>query len=311
MAIPQPERDDFIRSVRSHPEYLDPALLIDRYRDCGLRVDPDPFSTEIIERIERALSAGQPYCVVRIGDGEANLLSYGAYPETPSLNRHVLERFIAMQQDRFKAGSLWRVLLRDLMMGALREADVVGVIGLWRYRRPEVEEVVRLFAEDPRGTSGHWRAMEYMLRLADEGLFRNRTVASAHLYFSLVENLHRLVGCTDTVFVISNRKRVTEKLSREYPGVHFEPLLIGAPTTGPLPDEPGFLLSVHERLPAEMSRSLSLVGAGPWAEIYCAWIKQRGGVAVDIGSGLDLLDGEATRPIHERLGRDRVRGYAL
>lgn len=311
MPIPQTEQDEFIRSVRSHPEYLDPAFLIDRYRDCGLRVDPDPFSTQVVELIERALSAGQPFCVVRIGDGEANLLSYGAYPGTPSLNRHVVELFIAMQQDRFRVDSLWSVILRDLMMGALREADVVGVIGLWRFRRPEAEEVVRLFAEDPRGTSGHWRAMEFMLRLADEGLFCNRTVASAHLYFSLVENLHRLLRFTDTAFVLSDRRTVTAKLRHRYPNVRFRPLLVGKPPTEPLPDEPGFLLSVHERLPVDMSGSLSLVGAGPWAEIYCAWIKQRGGVAVDIGSGLDLLDGEATRPIHERFGRDRMRGCAL
>ncbi len=54
-----------------------------------------------------------------------------------------------------------------------------------------------------------------------------------------------------------------------------------------------------------------LVGAGFWAEIYCTWIKQRGGVAIDIGSGFDLLDGTAPRPVHRSLGFDQHNPFAL
>jgi hypothetical protein len=46
------------------------------------------------------------------------------------------------------------------------------------------------------------------------------------------------------------------------------------------------------------------VGAGPWAKIYCGWIKRRGGVAVDLGSGFDLLEGKLTRSIHKELPQE-------
>lgn len=60
-----------------------------------------------------------------------------------------------------------------------------------------------------------------------------------------------------------------------------------------------------------MRGALCLVGAGFWSEIYCAWIKQRGGVAVDIGSGFNLLDGGAPRPIHKALGLNQNNPFAL
>jgi hypothetical protein len=76
-------------------------------------------------------------------------------------------------------------------------------------------------------------------------------------------------------------------------------------------DNPHFLSDVASALPHDLHGCLCLVGAGPWAEIYCAWIKQRGGVAVDIGSGFDLLDGTITRPIHRVLGLGELNPYAL
>jgi hypothetical protein len=41
-----------------------------------------------------------------------------------------------------------------------------------------------------------------------------------------------------------------------------------------------------------MAGTLCLVGAGMWAELYWTWIRRRGGVAVDIGSGMVLLAGQ-------------------
>ncbi len=355
MNIPQSELDEIVQLILSHPEYLDPTYVINTYRRHVFNIIPDMFSADAVIPIKQALSDGKPLSVVRIGDGEINLLSYGAYSSTPCLNRYVVEKIVAMQNDCFKVDSLWMVILQDLMMGALMQADVIGVIGLQRFRYPNPEEIAQLFLKDYRGISGHWRAVDFMLSLANRGIFNNKTLASAHLYFSLLENLHDIIPLTKKVFIISNRKKVAEKFRQRYPNINFEYISVGKSTElSAIPgqiqcnsvikafwqkiarklnfksqrlcglqtcpeiaaelssrDKPDFLLSVYSILPADMSGSLSLLGAGPWAEIYCTWIKQRGGVAVDIGSGFDLLDGEITRQGHKGVGLEKVRKYAL
>ena len=74
---------------------------------------------------------------------------------------------------------------------------------------------------------------------------------------------------------------------------------------------PDFLLDVEDRLPADMQGCLCLVGAGVWSEIYCTWVKRRGGVGVDIGSGFDLLAGKVTRPFHRAALGSSANPFAL
>lgn len=311
--IPQSELDAVIQSICAHPEYCDPEYVISAYRSQGIEVIPDPFSAEIVAPIKQALRANQGLSVVRIGDGEINLLSYGAYANTPNLDDNVVEVILGMQQDTFGVDRLWMIILRDLMLGAVAQADIVGVIGLWRRRLVSVEQLIELFLNDYRGISGQWRAMDYMLRLAEQGALDHKIVSSAHLYFSLLEHLDPILRLARTVFIISDRERMLDKFKHRYPQVDFELIRVGKPVDScqtPC-DKPDFLGSVFSALPADLQGSLCLIGAGPWAEIYCTWVKQRGGVGVDLGTGFDLLDGEMTRPIHGIVGLEQVRKYAL
>lgn len=311
--VPQSELDAMLQSIRAHPEYCDPEYMISTYRSQGLKVFPHPLSTEIVNPIKQALLAEKGLSVVRIGDGEINLISYGAYPNTPNLDDNVVEAILGMQQDNFKVDPLWMIILRDLMMGAVAQADIVGVIGLWRPRPINTEQLVQLFLHDYRGISGQWRAMDYMLHLAAQGAFDHKILASAHLYFSLLEHLDLILPLARKIFIISDRERIMGKLKHKYPNIVFEFIPVGEPIHSPLAprDRPDFLWPVFSSLPADLRGSLCLIGAGPWAEIYCGWIKQRGGVGVDLGTGFDLLDGAVTRPIHTLVGLEQIRKYAL
>lgn len=311
MKIPQSELDEVIFSMFSHPEYLDASYVISEYRKCGVAVIPDPFSTDVVFSIRQALLAGTPLSVIRIGDGEANLLSYGAYSETPCLNYYVVEKIVSMQRDRFNVNSTWMIILRDLMMSSLLQADIIGVIGLWRTGPANIDNFTKRFLKEHRSISGHWRGIDYMLSLARRNVFSGKILASAHLYFSVLDNLKYIFLEEKTVFVLSDREKAVDKLSRNYPDVNFKHIKVGCFAGDLLRDAPDFLSLVYSALPEKMVGSLSLIGAGPWAEIYCTWIKQKGGVAVDIGSGLDLLDGSLTRPIHKTLGLQKIHGYSL
>ena len=74
---------------------------------------------------------------------------------------------------------------------------------------------------------------------------------------------------------------------------------------------PEFLHDVENQLPEDLQGCLCLVGAGIWSEIYCTWIRQRGGVGVDIGSGFDLLAGKVTRPVHRGVLGETADRFAL
>lgn len=319
-SIPQSEIDSFISSVTSHPEYLLPTHVINQFKSCDLNIIPNPFSRDLIRSILFSLKKKKALSVIRIGDGEANLLTYGVYSGTKNLDQGAAKEILEMQSDSFIADKTWMIILRELMMNAIAQADIVGVLGLWRGvthsdipERPPVEQYVKAFLSDHRGVSGQWRGIDYMLFLASCKYLKGKTITSAHLYFCILEYLDEILPLAKTIFVLSNRKDIMNKLARIYPTLHFSYIEVGdtKSSSNTLPDRPVFLERMFSALPQDMRGCLCLVGAGPWAEVYCTWVKQRGGVGIDIGSGFDLLDGEISRPIHRMVEPGRTEKYKL
>ncbi len=310
MSIPQKEIDIVLSSIHRHPEYLDTAFIHKAYSAFKLNIFPNPFSRDIVDIAIDALKNKTALSIIRIGDGEANILTYSKYPDTPELNQTASKQIIAMQQDSFLVNKYWMLYLQEMMIGAILQADIIGVIGLWRPRKPTTNIIAEAFIKDHRGISGHWRAIDYLLKLASQDYLKQKTIASAHLYFSVLENLSDLARSAKNILIISNRKTILGQLKKRYPNFQIDHINIGCDREE-TQREPRFLFSLHEKLPTDMSACLCLIGAGPWSEIYCSWVKQRGGVAIDIGSGFDLLDGETTRPVHNMLSLNQTNTYAL
>ena len=78
----------------------------------------------------RALQSRQPLTAIRIGDGEANLLTHNAYA-TPNLNAEAGKLILSIQSDSLEATDQKLMRLARLMHHSILEADVVGVRGLW------------------------------------------------------------------------------------------------------------------------------------------------------------------------------------
>jgi hypothetical protein len=140
-----------------------------------------------------------------------------------------------------------------------------------------------------------------MLRWATEGHFKSKSLAPAHLYFSVLCHLEELVMLTDNVICITNKQPAIEALRQRFPNCQFESIVVGKwrQSSKSAVAQPDFLSEVEAQLPEDMSGCLCLIGAGVWAEFYCTWAKQRGGVAIDVGSGFDLLAGVPSRPMHK------------
>lgn len=321
--IPQSELDEMVAYMYSHPEYLDTEYVINTYRAYGLEVIPDPFSADICAPIKHALQAKLGYSAIRIGDGEGNIITFGVYPNTPQLDRFVVQKIMSKHLGAFVNNDYWMIILRDLLVGAIAYADMIGVEGLWRANNYErsVESDVQKFlkhdrdiSESYRGISGYWRAIAYMLSIARNEEFRRKLIASKSLYFSVLEHLDDLLPAASKIYVLSSRDNILDGLRRKYPNLNFEFIYVGnglKETQRTLLEGQFYLPAVYAALPSDLRGCLCLVGAGPWAEVYCTWVKQRGGVGVDIGSGCDLLAGLITRPVHKRLGLDLNSKYKL
>jgi len=316
-AIPSSEIAIIEKFIRSNFHNHDIDLVRSQYEGRARQLYVDAFGEGLLEPVKAALIERRGFSAVRIGDGEANFLALGAYEGTANIDRHAFAKSIANQQDCFRVTETWMLILRELMQHAVASADIVGVLGLWRppsaIGAPKPEAVITRLRGDLRGIPGHVRGIDLMLRWARQGRFQSQVVAPAHFYFSVLAHLDALIALTKTVFCITNQTPVVEALCRKFPACAFVCIPVGTwcKATGGATAEPGFLTEVEAQLPSDMSGSLCLIGAGVWAEFYCTWVKTRGGVAVDIGSGFDLMAGRGNRPIHRMLPKDVTSGFRL
>jgi len=310
MEIPKNEIDFLVNTITSNPEYLNPLFIHNFHKNYTHSQFPDPFSDEVPKLIITAIKSSQPFSVIRIGDGEANLLSYNSHPETPILNFTAANKIISMQQDKFTPTPNNLSNIKSLLHYSIFNADIIGIIGLWRPQKRNTADLVSAFYKDQRGISGHWRAIQHLLDMSYSGYLKNKVLASAHLYFSILDNLQEILDSAKKVLIITNISAVNEKLEDNY-STKVEHISVGHPLSSKRSAKPIFLNAIKSQLPSNMSNYLCLIGAGPWSEIYCTWVKQRGGVAIDIGTGFDLLDGKITRPIHKILNLETHNRYKL
>ena len=300
--VPEDEIERATDQLFALREQHDPEVVRGRYERLGVTPSADPTDAACLAPIGRALEARQPFSVVRVGDAEATFLAYGTYPGTPRLDRFGLAQSVRINQDSFRVQEAWMPILRDWMTWTMEDADLLGVLGCWR---PEPIRLTRdalrdLIRSSLRGIPGHFRGVDTMLRWFERCPRRPAAVATAHLYFGFVPMLDELVSLADSVLLITDKTRVVEALRRRHPGTAVVHLAVAQSSAEErnTRKSPWFLEDVMRQLPEDLRGCLAIVGAGIWAQIYCSWIKHRGGVAVDIGSGFDLMQGTLSRPMH-------------
>ena len=289
--------------LQSQRQLYDIEWFRSAMRRKGHEIIVDPASDDLISLIEQALAERRPYSVIRLGDGEANLMTYeGAHSTTPDLDWQVAAQIVEMQADRFVPSPDLLAAVRSSLKLSVLAADIVGVLGLWTHIPIAIETVLTKLPTDPRGISGQIRARYLALALPDV-LPQSTVIASAHLYAGILVNLERLLTAARRIVCITGRTAAIAGLRRRYPDIEIKHIAVGSDPfrDETIPPTPGFLHRVKDALPSDAQGVLHLVGSGPWSEIYCHWIKERGGVGVDLGSGFDLLAGILTRPVHRHL----------
>lgn len=233
---------------------------------------------EVADLVYRHLQERQPLSAIRIGDGESRLMGFPEHTSRRDLDLSL--RFWFGRND-FTDAQLVR-LARELR-DACTQADIVGV--------PTKSQ-----AQKAEG----WANVEKYLHHYD--LLSNGTCfADCNLHWHLLEAgaYDDLLHAAERVHLVTCRSLAQAMMYAFHLGQ--------APVWHPLPEEAntGQLPTMHfpwryESMRGELDRAarlgrLFLVGAGALGKIYCAWIRDAGGVALDVGSVFDAWAGVPSR----------------
>lgn len=249
-----------------------------------------------VELVRSWIRERRPAALVRFGEGEGRLLV--AEPDDSESLR------VASNKLKRQAGLLLRgeevLEIKEMVTRALDEADVVGIRGSdW-------------FSEEHR----MW--VERIEAIYEQRLAAGRSPAQvAHCLVSnrLYEALPSLLEAGQRVAVVSSRD--VEPVLRETYGV--DPRVYQIPSQyimrnvdgaheaklHGVPIWPDFYRRLREEIVVREQGEVFLVGAGIFAKELCVEIRERGGIALDIGSCLDQLAGKVTR------GRNRPKPVPL
>lgn len=248
-----------------------------------------------VEEVRAKLAARTPWSMIRVGDAEANALSYA-----PEIARHfesdASEREIVWWGRTLDAQS--RAALGARVLAAMQGADVLGVPTLERLLRD-----VRPERRDFLGATRGGRGLATVMRALEAGgaLWGKRDlVTSAHIQHDLEKwGLYSaLTDGVDGIVAVSCHARLSQvmklALNIVVPPRHASLASFGMAEMGPkiLPE---VLDQTIAKLPDDLSGRLVIVGAGYAGKVIIQEAKKRGAVALDLGSILDYWIGAATR----------------
>jgi hypothetical protein len=271
-------------------------LLIEGYRDAAHYV---------VQEALNALTTPRPLSMIRIGEGEGNVLGLLASEKDEELKW--FNAIFYAQDAQLLPMAAAKSFSQELLVAA-NNADIIGFRAFHPGRDTSEIQAIRKTIErgDVRGALGIIRALQFAKSAVENSVFHNAVITSAWVYLGLLEHLDRLLENASSVIIITGRPELEGVFVDKLKGRLTAFLAVPIEATEPLPDRPFHyptrFQEIIEALQTDLRGSLVLVGAGIFAKIYCATAKRSGAVALDLGSGFDILAGKSTRPVHVRPG---------
>jgi hypothetical protein len=260
----------------------------------------------IAEQAIAALRLRRPFSMIRIGDGEGNVLGFALHDNAQELRWF---NSIFYRQDGQTLGPDAARAFTRAFTDAYSQADVIGFTGLnndpGELAVPEEAQrrIQSGIQDNPRVALGTLRALQFGRQALENRRFRHAGMTNAWVYIGLIPQLDRLMENAARVIVITGKKELKaafeERLKHRLAAFMVIPDRACEAASEPRPSHyPARFNEIVEALRSDLRGALILVGAGILGKIYCGVARQHGGVALDLGSGFDLLAGKLTRPAH-------------
>jgi len=272
--------------------------------------------------LRKRISTRTPTSFIRLGDGEAVLMSEFALREK-MFDEYIVSHFgpgLSKESVR-ELSSLLNESVSGATMIGLREDMLTGVADpgwfalpddafLERFREtfslrdPEREDIC---LDDSR------RLVLLNLLMAGGIQFKNDVVltsAWAHFDWAYSGFLTELIMEQSRIGLISCRRELPEIILKHGLAVDYYPV----PSRfirrqgGWTPHFPKRFKDLLKTLEVSYDGQVFLVGAGICGKVYCEEIRRRGGIGIDVGSACDAWLGLSTRPLvlRSKYGSDRV-----
>ena len=232
---------------------------------------------EFYSEVKRAFHKMVPWSHVRFGDGEGIVMGYPEYTSKESCQKR------------------WRKWLghSDLDMrnfaleirAAVEMADIIGtpcdrhqhVNQDWRNVLKYMKQF-KLLDDESVTCCMDWTVEMHVRNLYKDILYKKEDVT--------------YIGCRDVTSVLKRVFNIRRVSAIHLPPQHY-------PCKGAVlrkdPHYPDIYNEIMDRLSDDLSGKIFLIGAGGLGKIYCTWVKQHSGVALDVGSLFDGWSGLVTR----------------
>lgn len=242
----------------------------------SLPYQPALSTKQVFDLIKLHIANKQPLSLIRANDGEGAVIGYPEFVAKPHF-----EKFLRLFFGKNELSNGQKTLFVNEVRAAVSSADVIGVAGGNQITH---FTVTRAFLQHYALVSEHALICRSSIHrnLQEEGLYKNLLTGL---------DVIGLITCRDVGETLKNTfsiKRVVVYKIPEEAG-HADN---ADAVARHFPDR---FEELRTTINVEKPGMLFLVGAGPCGKVYCRWIKERGGIAIDIGSTFDAWAGKATR----------------
>lgn len=278
--------------------------------------DDSEATRAVSAQIQWALKQRKPLSLIRVGDGEGRALAVAERGDNDPQMQSFQDMFVYQNGLPLSPGDTKHFC--NAMRSAVLAADIVG----FRFGKPDASDNVLIGAMIEAGKSslavGVLGAREFLQTHLAAGSFRTSVLVGKLIYAPLLARLPDLVQASQGVIVITGREVLKTPFERQLGGRLLKFLKVPiecchqrdqSPEQQVSPTEahyPATYRGVMEALQGDLRGVLVLVGAGLFGKTYCHRAQQSGAVAVDLGSGFDLLAGQRTRPAHSAFKTDEL-----
>ena len=260
-------------------------------------VSGNAIGTILRDYLADVIARQQPASLIRLGDADGNVL-LNCLGGRSALNEYCLNKISSIYFGNKKLMLDEHAFFAHTVIEAVRHADVIGA--------PERSTVERSFTTaypdlDVRGMCGMRGVYNYVAAHAaefplDEKIWTSTWFSRSLLphYFSLLkgQKFIGLITCYDELGpLIQARTEASEVRSLLVPmqasiaNVHRD-----------IRHYPEVFHEIMGNIDPPYQGAIYIVAAGILSKPYCTRIKERGGIAIDVGSVADIWMGTASRP---------------
>ena len=255
-------------------------------------------TAKVFAKLRSRVQSGEPCSLIRLGDGEGNLLFWGRYRESmPELAKQGLRRMWWFMQGRTPLPDVETTqYLFDRLVEASEDADFLGV-----YQPGQILDAVTTEKHKVAARSGIIEVHNWATKAS---LSPEQTLMWCFFHSKAIDLFGRLVEDAGNLSIISCYPELLKRAHFEF-GVSrgvahiIPPQAVNIDATPEASHYPERFEEISNRFEgADLCGQLFFVGAGVPGKHYCKAIKDAGGIAIDVGSAMDVWMGIGVRPYH-------------